>query len=311
MVGQRENAALRRRNHIRNGSRLADAVICLFAAVLCFITLYPMYYILILSLSSPQAAATMKVYFLPDGFYLDSYAMLIKNNQIWRAYGNTIIYVMSELILRLVSCLLMAYPLTVKGLRGRKFVVIYLLIPMYFGGGMIPNYLLITKLGMYNTMWALIIPGAISIWHIILMRTYLTSLPDSLRESAFIDGANHFQVLAYIYTPVIKPIIAVISIYTIVGVWNSWFSSMIYQTNTKIQPLQMYLRRVLVDMEVDVSSVNSGMTMDEVAAAVKQNQLAHQIRYSMIIFTTLPVLFTYPFFQKHFVKGVMLGSLKE
>ena len=205
----------------------------------------------------------------------------------------------------------MAYPLTVKGLRGRKFVVIYLLIPMYFGGGMIPNYLLITKLGLYNTMWALIIPGASSIWHIILMRTYLASLPDSLRESAFIDGANHMQVLWYIYTSVVKPILAVISIYTIVGVWNSWFSSMVYQTNTRIQPLQMFLRRVLVDMSLNVSSVTAGMTKDEVEAAVKQNQLAQQMRYSMIIFTTLPVLLTYPFFQRYFVKGVMLGSLKE
>ena len=311
MAQTAEGAAIRRKNHIRNGSRLADAVICFVAAVLCFITLYPMYYILVLSLSSPQAAATMKVYFVPDGLYFDSYAMLFKNSDIWRAYGNTLIYVSSTLVLRLVSCLLMAYPLTVKGLRGRKFVVIYLLIPMYFGGGMIPHYILITKLGMYNTMWALIIPGAISIWHIILMRTYLASLPDSLRESAFIDGASHIQVLWYIYTPVVKPILAVISIYTIVGVWNSWFSSMIYQTNTKIQPLQMFLRRVLVDMSLDVSSVNGSMTKDEIEAAVKQNQLAQQMRYSMIIFTTLPVLLTYPFFQRYFVKGVMLGSLKE
>lgn len=298
--------ALKRKNHIRQGSPVVDAVLYALAGILCFVTLYPLYYVLILSLSAPEAAATMHVYVVPKGFSLDSYRLIVNDGVMWRSYLNTLIYVFSILVLRIISCLLCAYPLTVSTLGGRKLVVAFLIVPMYFSGGMIPTFLLVQRLGMYDKMIAIIIPSAVSIWHIILMRTYLAGLPNALRESAFIDGASHWRILRSIFMPLAKPIIAVISIYTIVDVWNGWFSAMIYLPSRELQPLQMHLRRVLVEQSVDLTRLNS----NEIEAAAQKQLSSIQLRYAMIIFTSLPVLFTYPFFQRYFIKGVMVGSLK-
>ena len=172
---------------------------------------------------------------------------------------------------------------------------------------MIPSFLLINRLGLYNTRLALIIPGAVGIWNIILTRTYFASLPSELSEAAFIDGANNYQVLFRIFIPLAKPIIAVIAIYTIVGVWNSWFGANIYQTNTKLHPLQMYLQRVLISQSVDLNKLK---TKEEIEEAYQVALGAQQLKYAMIVFITLPILFIYPLFQKQFMKGIMLGSLK-
>ena len=292
---------------IKTGSRVYDICVYFLAGALCFITLYPMYYVLILSLSSPESVVLKSVYFWPKGIYLGSYGIIVNDSRMWNAYLYTIVYVVSGTILMLMTSVSAAYPLTVKNLIGRKYVVTFLIIPMYFSGGLIPTYLLMTRLGLYNNIWAIIVPSAFGIWNIILMRTYFNSLPDSLRESAFIDGASHARIILSIYIPLSKPIMAVISIYTIVGIWNSWFNAMVYLPNADIQPLQMYLRRVLVEQTVDLTKI---VTAEEMETAVRRMRNALQLRYSMIVFCTLPVLLTYPFFQKHFVKGVMLGSLK-
>jgi putative aldouronate transport system permease protein len=285
---------------------IGDIFIYLVMIFICFITLYPMYYVFILSISDPVAAAGMQVYLYPKGLYLRAYSILATDAKMWRAYGYTIFYVVSCTVLILLTSVTCAYPLTSKKLIGRKYVVAFLLIPMYFGGGLIPSFLLISKLGLYNTVWALIIPASFNIWYIILTRTFFAGIPESLRESACIDGANNFSILARIYIPLSKPILAVVGIYTIVSVWNSWFPSMVYQPNTEIQPLQMYLRRVLIEQTVDLSK----LSMAEAEAMARLKLSNNQLKYSMIIFTTLPVIFTYPFFQKYFVKGTMLGSLK-
>ena len=196
--------------------------------------------------------------------------------------------------------------MTVSGLHGRKFFVTYLLIPMYFGGGLIPSFLLINQLGIYNTRWAIIIPSAFSIWNLILVRTFFSSLPEELRESAKMDGAGHLRILFQIFLPLSKAILAVVAIYSIVGQWNSWFNAQVYLPSTSLQPLQMYLKRVLVQLSVDLRTTTS-VEMEE---AVAKMFSATQLKYSMIIFTTLPIIFTYPFFQKYFIKGVMVGSLK-
>jgi len=283
-----------------------DIAINLIMILICFITLYPMYYVFILSISDPVAAASMKVYLYPKGLYFRSYSILASDGNMWRSYGYTIFYVVANTLLVLLTCITCAYPLTSKKLVGRKFVVAFLLVPMYFGGGLIPSFLLISKLGLYNTVWALIIPSCFNVWYIILTRTFFAGIPESLRESARIDGANNFTILSRIYVPLSKPILAVVGIYTIVNVWNSWFPSMVYQPDTAIQPLQMYLRRVLIEQTVDLTKLSQA----EAEAMARQKLSNNQLKYSMIIFTTLPVIFTYPFFQKYFVKGVMLGSLK-
>jgi putative aldouronate transport system permease protein len=265
-----------------------------------------MYYVFIMSVSSPEAVNSMSVFFYPKGFQLDSYRLLFKDTQMWKAYGNTIIYTAASTILVLITSVMGAYPLTVPGLRGRKFLVAFLLIPMYFGGGLIPSFLLINKLGLYGTRWAIILPSSFSIWNLILVRTFFTGLPEDLRDSAKMDGAGHLRILFQIYLPLSKAVLAVVSIYSIVGMWNSWFSAQVYLPSTELQPLQMYLKRVLVQMSVNLNELNS----TEIEDAVERMFSATQLKYSMIIFTTLPIIFTYPFFQKYFIKGVMVGSLK-
>lgn len=291
-----------------NGESVAfDIALNVIIWILMLFTLYPMFYVFILSISDPVEAAAMNVYLWPKGFSITSYRILFNNPIMWRSYGYTILYVLSGTVLMLITSVMGAYPLLEKNLFGRKILVYYLIIPMYFSGGMIPSFLLISKLGIYNTVWAMILPGAVGIWNIILTRTFFTSIPITLKESAFIDGANHFTILFKIYLPLSKPILAVISIYTVVGIWNSWFNAMIYLPNVELQPLQMYLRRVLIEQSVDLTKLPA--SAQEEAFLKKMSSL--QLRYSMIIFTTLPVLFVYPFFQKYFIKGAMIGSLKE
>ena len=298
---------MRRHNHgIREGSPIANALIYLITGICCLITVYPMYYVLIRSVSAPEHALLGDMFLLPKGFDLTSYKVIFGYATMWQAYGNTLLYVVATTVLMLLFCTLCAYPLCMPSLVGKKYVVTYLLIPMYFSGGLIPTFLVMNRLGLYNNIWAIILPGSISIWNIILTRTYFASIPDTIRESASIDGANHFTILWRIYVPLAKPILAVIAIYTIVITWNSWFNAMVYLPDTALQPLQLYLRRVLIANTVDLSK----LPMNEVADAVRRSLSTVQLKYAMIIFTTAPVLFAYPFFQKHFVKGIMVGSLK-
>ena len=294
------------KSHVKNGSRAFDVFCILFCGAICLVTLYPMYYVFIMSVSAPEAVNSMSVFLFPKGFQLDSYVILFKDSQMWRAYGNTIIYTVASTLLILITSVLGAYPLTVSGLRGRKFFVTFLLIPMYFGGGLIPSFLLINKLGLYPTRWAIILPSAFNIWNMILVRTFFSGLPEELRESARMDGAGHLRIFSQISLPISKAVLAVVSIYSIVGMWNSWFNAQVYLPSADLQPLQMYLKRVLVQMSVDLSKLNS----TEIEDAVEKMFSATQLKYSMIIFTTLPIIFTYPFFQKYFIKGVMVGSLK-
>lgn len=296
------------KNKIREGTAIGNFILYAVLVFLTFVTLYPVYYVLILSISDPMSAAAMKVYLWPDGFYLDTYKLIFENAKMWRAYANTILYASVNTILILITCCLGAYPLTYKGLVGRKWVNIFLIIPMYFGGGLIPTFLLITRLGMYNSPLALIIPSCVSIWYIILTKSYFSSLPHSLREAAKIDGANNYQILLQIFLPMSKPIMAVIAVYTIVGVWNAWFSASVYLPTMDWQPLQLYLRRVLVNLSNELVQ-DLGKENAEMIARQKLSSI--QMRYALIIFSTLPIMCVYPFFQKHFVKGVMLGSLKE
>ncbi|WP_422659218.1 carbohydrate ABC transporter permease [Paenibacillus sp. EC2-1] len=294
-------------NKIRQGSIMVDIILYAIALMICLITLYPFYYVIIMSISSPQEVAAMNVFWFPKGFFLDSYELIVRDTKMWWAYSNTLIYVTAGTLLNCLMAVLGAYPLTVKNLKGRKWIVAFLLIPMYFGGGLIPTYLLVNKLGMYNTMFAVIIPGMVSIWNIILVRTFFTTIPEGLKESAFIDGASHWQLLFKVILPISKPIIAVIAIYSIVGIWNSWFEALVYLPNEKLHPLQMYLYRVVVQQSVDLKT----LSLEDTRNAVANMLSSIQLKYAIIVFTTLPVIFTYPFFQKYFIKGALLGSLKE
>lgn len=296
-------------NHrIKEGNPFVTAIFYLLTILICVVTVYPMYYVLILSISAPKFAAGMNVYLWPKGFSLDAYKMLAGDGEMWRAYGNTILYTVPTTLLMLATSVLVAYPLTYKKLMGRKYINMFLLIPMYFSGGMIPSFLLVTKLGLYGNPLSQVIPVCFSIWNIILMKAFFSGIPEGLREAAKIDGAGVLQILLRIYLPLSKPILAVISVYTIVGRWNSWFDALIYLPKTEWQPLQLFLRRILVESTRQVTNV---LDPEMAAEMVRKQMSGAQLKYAMIIFATLPILFTYPFFQKYFVKGVMLGSLKE
>ena len=297
----------------KHGRRLTlfDVIVLILSAGACFITIYPMWYVIIMSISDPVVAAGSGVTFWPSGFYLDSYKIILREADFWLSARNSVLYVLVGLVLMLATTLLVAYPLTRPNLKGRRACVIFLLIPMYFSGGMIPSFILITKLGLYNTPWATILPGAYGIWNIILCKTYLQSIPHELAEAAYIDGAGNMQALTRIYLPLSKPVLAVIAIYTIVGIWNSWFGAKLYQPDPAIQPVQLYLQKVLVEQSIDLSKMmEQNMTQEMIEAMTAKAMSARQLKYSMIVVVTLPIIMVYPMFQKHFVKGVMLGSLK-
>ena len=296
-------------NRIREGSPIATAAIYIAAALIAFITLYPLWYVLVLSLSSPEKAITMRVYFWPDTLYLNGYKRIFMDKTLWLSYRNTVMYAAGETVLMLFTGCTAGYALSSPHLRHRKQINMFLLIPMYFSGGVIPMFLLILRLGLYNTPWALILMGGFSIRYTILIRSYFRTIPEALRESAYIDGANSYQILLRIFMPVAKPILAVIALYTIVGAWNSWYAASIYISSSKWQPLQLYLRRVLVEQTVDLAQ--ELLTLEDQLADQAARLSSNQLKYTVIIVSSLPMLIIYPFFQKYFVKGVMLGSLKE
>lgn len=296
------------KNHIREGSRAADVIVYTIAVLLALACLYPVYYVLILSLSTPRAAATMQVYLVPKGLYLGGYEKIFGDSLLWSSYLNTILYAAAEMVLMLFTCSTFAYALSCKNLPCRKLINMFIIIPMYFSGGTIPLFIMVMKYGLYNTPWSLILVGGYSIWYIILVKSYFSTIPETLREAAKIDGANSYQIWFQVYLPVAKPILAVIALYTIVNVWNSWFNAALFLADQKIQPLQLYLRRILVQGYVDLSAELA--TLEEVKAAQENAISNSQLKYTVIIVSSLPMIIAYPFFQNYFVKGVMLGSLK-
>ena len=297
-------------NKIKEGSVIADVIFYILAVLFGFIALYPMWYVLVLSISEPQAALAGDCYWWPRGIYFGGYETAVMDSNLWKSYRNTIIYCVITCALMLFTTSTCAYPLTSHALKGRKYLTFFLLIPMYFSGGMIPGFLLIVKLGLYDTPWALILPGAVSIWYIILMRSFFRTIGESLREAAMIDGADHYRVYFNLYIPNSKAIIAVIALYTIIGVWNSWFQAMLYLRKDDWRPLQLYLRRLLI---FDDASIENMMNLsdEELARYNEKQRGALQMRYTIIMLSSIPMMLAYPFFQKYFVKGVMLGSLKE
>lgn len=288
-----------------------DVVIYVIAIFVVIITLYPLIYVISCSFSKPAEVLAGNVVFFPKGFTTQAYEIVFLKKDFWHSMLMSFFYVIMGCVLMVVTTVTVAYPLTRPNLKFRTVLNYYLLIPMYIGGGMIPSFIVMTKLGFYNTIWAVILPG-VSIWNIILCRTYMASISKELIESAMLDGCTVMKTLIKIVLPLSKPIIAVILIYTIVSVWNSWFSAQIYLTNSDLHPVQLYMKGVLSSL-----TVMSG-NQEALAAlpAAEQQRLeemarsANQIRYAMIVFTTLPIVLVYPFFQKYFTKGIMLGSLK-
>lgn len=285
------------------GSVLFDMVNAIVLILLMIVTLYPFLYVVFSSVSdAKELVAHSGLLIKPVGFSWAAYEAVIKNDMIWLGYRNTLFYVIVGTAFNIIMTSMGAYVLSRKDFLWKNVLTTMVVITMFFGGGLIPTYLLMQKLGFVNSVWALIIPGAISTWNLIIMRTSFSSIPASLEESAKMDGANDFTILFKIIIPLSLPVIAVMVLYYGVAHWNSWFSAMIYLRKRELYPLQLILREILVDSRTE------GMMTD--VSILEKQYMSETIKHATIVVSTLPILCSYPYLQKYFVKGVMIGALK-
>ena len=302
-------ASERNRNHISRSysDKIFDIVNLLVMLVLLVIFVWPLWFVVIASFSNPNEVWMGNVVLWPKGFTLVSYETLLEYKRIWVGYGNTLFYTVVGTLVNLVMTVCGAYPLSRKDFIPRHFFMFLFMLTMYFGGGLIPTYLVVSGLGLVDTRWAMIIPGAVSIYNINITRTYfMNSIPPSLQEAATLDGANSFQYLMRVVLPLSKPIMAVIGLYYAVGHWNDFYTALIYLYKEDLMPLQSFLRDMLMSTKMTLNNL-SGL---DTATVELKTHLAQTLKYSVIIVSTVPVLCIYPFIQKYFVKGVMVGSVK-
>ena len=288
--------------------KIFDIINVIVMIILLVIFVWPLWFIVIASVSNPNEVWNGNVLLWPKGFTMAAYEAVIEYKSIWIGYRNTIFYTVVGTMINLVMTVCAAYPLSRKDFVPRNFFMFMFMLTMYFGGGLIPTYLIVNKLGMINTVWAMMIPGACSIYNVIITRTYfINSIPGSLKDAAELDGANSFQYLVKVVLPLSKPIIAVIALYYAVGHWNDYFTALIYINKTGLMPLQSFLRDLLMSNKLTMGNSMGGL---DAATAEAKMQLSQTLKYSAIIVSTVPVLCIYPFIQKYFVKGVMIGSVK-
>jgi len=291
--------------HIKRsvGEYVFDAINILLMTLLMIITIYPFLHVAFASFSIPNEIMRHRGILLrPIGFTADAYRMVFDNPMITIGYKNTLIYVLGGTTINIILTSFGAYALSRKGVKLKNAIMFLITFTMFFSGGMIPTYLLVKDLGMLNTRWALIIPNAISVWNLIVMRTSFEGIPSSLEESAKIDGANDFTVLFKIILPLSLPVLAVMILFYSVGHWNAWFNAMIYLRKRDYYPLQLVLREILITSSTDDMLTGVG--------AADKVPIGETIKYATIIIATVPILFIYPFLQKYFVKGVMIGAIK-
>ena len=273
------------------------------------ITIYPLYFIIIASVSNAHSVALGEVWFWPKGFNLNAYIDVFKEKSIWTGYLNTIVYTALGTLINLAVTIPCAYALAKKRLIGRNVIMGIFIFTMYFSGGMVPGYLLVKNLGMLDTIWAMIIPGAVSVYNLIITRTFFaSSIPEELYEAAKIDGCSEFRAFFTIALPLSAAIIAVMALYYGVGHWNEYFNALIYMSNQDKFPLQLVLRNILI-MNQNINMTQS-MTAEQAEYMAQQAQLAEAMKYAVIFIASFPVLAAYPFVQKYFVKGVMIGAVK-
>jgi putative aldouronate transport system permease protein len=285
------------------GDRLFLTGIYIFLTLVLIVVLYPLIYIASSSISDPLAVASGKVWLWPVDISFLGYKVVLQNKQILWGYGNSLIYTIGFTLISIILTVILAYPLSRKTFWGRNAVMMFITFTMLFSGGLIPTYMVVKYLGMIDTRWALLIPGAIGVWSVIIARTFFqTSIPDELAEASEMDGCSDWRFLWSVVLPLSKPILAVICLFSAVGQWNAYFDALIYLKSQHLYPLQLVLRNILI--------LNASTSTADTSELIKQKQLADLMKYSLIMIANLPVFIIYPFVQKHFVKGVMVGSLK-
>jgi putative aldouronate transport system permease protein len=285
------------------GDKVFHTITYILLGLLALIILYPVYFIVIASISDPDAVLAGKVVLLPVGINIDGYMKILERTDVWQGYYNTIIYTVVTVVLSLLVTIPAGWALSRETLPGKKFWMVYFIIPMFFGGGLIPFYNVMSKLGLINSPWAVILPAILSVWNLFMTKTFFSSsIPNGLIEAATIDGASHFQSFVMIVLPLAKAVMAVMALYYAVGQWNSYFNAMIFLQDETMYPLQLVLKEILIATESTVGG--SGETI------LEQYRMATQLKYVSVIVSSLPVLMLYPFVQKYFAQGVMIGSLK-
>ena len=285
------------------GERIFDIVNVILLLALVFVIVIPVWHVVCYSFSDAnRVMATNGLLLLPEGFSLESYQAVARNPNIFTGYRNTIFIVVVGTLLSLLLTLMGAYVLSRRGFLWNRFLSLMVVFTMYFSGGMIPFYLTVRTVGLDGSIWSLIIPSAISTYNMIIMRTAMASVPASMEESATIDGAGHFRILFSIMIPLTKATLAVIALYYAVSNWNAWFNAMLFLRDKSLYPLQLILREILV--QNDTTMMSAGMGED-------QFLIGETIKYATIVVATVPILCVYPFLQKYFVKGVMIGAVKE
>ena len=274
-------------------------------AIIACLMIYPLIYVLSASFSNPARTVLGDIWLFPKELTVDLYVKVFQNEKILIGYRNTIIYTVFGTFINLLFSVMIAYPLSRKDFYGRNMITVFIMITMFFSGGMIPTYLLVKDLGMLDTIWAIVLPGAVSVYNVIIMRTFFQSIPNELHEAASIDGCGNISFLLKIVMPLSMPIIAVMTLFYGVGHWNAYFDSLIYLNDESKFPLQLYLRQMLIQEDM------SGMSSASDNAISEHLMQIEGLKYAVVIVASLPMLVLYPFLQKYFVSGLTLGAVKN
>lgn len=282
------------------GDKIFDAVIALILILLAAVTIIPFMQVVTISLSPIEVINKFGQHIIPEKITLEGYRTVFKHQTIWNGYLNTIVRTVVGTVLSVFLYICGAYPLSKKHMPNKKFWTLMIIFTMYFSGGLIPNYLLVTKtLGMKDSFWSLILPGAMSAYTLIIVRNFFMEIPEEIEESAKLDGANDIRILFGIIVPLSKPVLATVSLWTVVYHWNNWFDCMLYISDEKRHVLQLILRRILLEGQVQDLTMIAGSTVN-----------TDSVKMAALVVATLPIIIIYPFLQKYFVKGVMVGAVK-
>ena len=286
------------------GDRVFDVTVNVIGILVMLIVLIPLIFVVAASFSDPDLVLRGKVLLWPKGFTLQAYTMVFENQDIWRGYRNTILYTLLGTTINILMTIMAAYPLSRREMQGRRFFTLLVLFTMYFNGGLIPTYLLVRDLGMYNTIWAVLIPSAISTYNLIVAKSFFEqSIPQELYESAKLDGSSSVHTLFTIVLPLSKAIIAVLILYYGVAHWNAYFNALIYLRDEGLHPLQIVLRNILLLGQTEQMGSNDVGMGEKI-------KMVEAIKYSVIVVSSVPVLLLYPLAQRYFVSGVMIGAVK-
>lgn len=296
--------------HIRQSGadRLYDAIVMLCILLLLLLILYPLWFVIIASFSNSSEVMKGNVIFWVKDFSVEAYEKVLSDPKILSGYRNTIIYTVVGTLINLAGTIAIAYPLSRRDFVGRKTISVILTFTMFFSGGLIPTYLVYKQIGLINSPWVMMLPGMVNVYNMIVMRSFFESLPYEMHEAAFIDGCGNIQILVSIVLPLSLPIVAVMLIFYGVSHWNEYFNALVFISDQELKPLQLILRDILITSTARVSSMMSGGAAN--SGEMDRIRTAESIKYAVAIVSTLPVLCLYPFLQKHFSKGVMIGAIK-